>query len=310
MLQCRRTPPSSLHRRRRAAVRFREMTPMRSSPPALHSRLTRGASDPDRLAQLPRPSGRSMTGCSGSRRRRKPATYAHTEHIAGPDHRPLHGTRQQVPAGLPRGVVQVCRRTGHAQIWAALHAQMGETAPDIMTPAIGKGRAHLLPCGHLSQAEDAKALIEAFRTPQESPEACVFAQTRPDSRTTERRITPAGGGSPDAGMRLQATDGMEAVAGHKLERASPVGPLLVVLRGRKWETGAAPPWRGRRRPPDLGRTGSLTEGGGRGPAPPVAWAQKPAAISTRSARTRSATEAAGFSAAATAKVRAGAKVSR
>jgi hypothetical protein len=83
-----------------------------------------------------------------------------------------------------------------------------------------------------------KGMIEVYRKPPASPEACVFAQTTTTlSADLERRITPCQfGGNPDcAQCGCIASAGLEAVARHKLPGRIPVGVIYwSSLRVGKW----------------------------------------------------------------------------
>jgi hypothetical protein len=83
-----------------------------------------------------------------------------------------------------------------------------------------------------------KGMIDVYRKPPVSPEACVFAQTTTTlSADLERRITPCQfGGNPDcAQCGCIASAGLEAVARHKLPGRIPVGAIYwSSLRVGKW----------------------------------------------------------------------------
>ncbi len=108
-----------------------------------------------------------------------------------------------------------------------------------------------------------KGMIEVYRRPPASPEACVFAQTTTTlSADLERRITPCQfGGNPDcAQCGCIASAGLEAVARHKLPGGIPVGAIYwSSLRVGKWVgRGRAADGRVAADRPDAGRTEGLS----------------------------------------------------
>jgi MoaA/NifB/PqqE/SkfB family radical SAM enzyme len=177
--------------------------------------------------------------------RRKPATYDRIlKHIAG--HQiTVHCTvtRQQVqrPGYLEEFVQFWSNNPDTRQIWVSLYTpQMGETAPEILTPAdretvVGELLRLRLAYPKLKMP---KGMIEVYRKPPTSPADCVFAQTTTSlSADLERRITPCQfGGNPDCSQcGCIATAGLEAVARHKLPGRIPVGAIYwSSLRVGRW----------------------------------------------------------------------------
>src|SRR3954469_25018600 len=181
--------------------------------------------------------------------RRKPATYDRIlKHIAG-QQITVHCTvtRQQVQRrGYLDEFVQFWSANADTrQIWVSLYTpQIGETAPEILTPAdrelVVQDLLRLRV--RYPKLKMPKGLIEVYRQPPASPEACVFAQTTTSlSADLERRITPCQfGGNPDCSQcGCIASAGLEAVARHRLGDALPVGTIYwSSLRVGKWVRGA------------------------------------------------------------------------
>ncbi len=177
--------------------------------------------------------------------RRKPATYDRIlKHIAG-QQITVHCTvtRQQVqrPGYLEEFVQYWSANADTRQIWVSLYTpQIGETAPEILTPADREQVVQdLLRLRTLyPKLKMPKGMIEVYRKPPASPEACVFAQTTTTlSADLERRITPCQfGGNPDcAQCGCIASAGLEAVARHRLPGRIPVGAIYwSSLRVGKW----------------------------------------------------------------------------
>ena len=167
--------------------------------------------------------------------RRKPATYDRIlKHIKG--HQiTVHCTvtRQQVQREgyLEEFVKFWSANEDTRQIWVSLYTpQVGETAPEILAPADRERvvedllRLRLL----YPKLKMPKGMVEVYRNPPASPEACVFAQTTTSlSADLERRITPCQfGGAPDcAQCGCIASAGLEAVARHKLPGGVRVGAI-------------------------------------------------------------------------------------
>jgi MoaA/NifB/PqqE/SkfB family radical SAM enzyme len=181
--------------------------------------------------------------------RRAPATYDRVlKHIAG--HQvTVHCTvtRQQVQREgyLEEFVKFWSANVDTRQIWVSLYTpQIGEAAPEILTPAdrervvIDLLRLRTL----YPKLKMPKGMIEVYRTPPESPDACVFAQTTTSlSADLERRITPCQfGGNPDCSQcGCIATAGLEAVARHRLGGRFQVGWIYwSSLRIGRWMRGA------------------------------------------------------------------------
>ena len=152
-------------------------------------------------------------------------------------------TRQQVqrPGYLEEFVQYWSANADTRQIWVSLYTpQIGETAPEILTPAdrdlVVQDLLRLRTM--YPKLKMPKGMIEVYRRPPASPEACVFAQTTTTlSADLERRITPCQfGGNPDcAQCGCIASAGLEAVARHKLPGRIPVGAIYwSSLRVGKW----------------------------------------------------------------------------
>ena len=174
-----------------------------------------------------------------------PATYDRIlKHIAG-QQITVHCTvtRQQVqrPGYLEEFVQYWSSNADTRQIWVSLYTpQIGETAPEILTPAdrdlVVQDLLRLRTM--YPKLKMPKGMIEVYRRPPASPEACVFAQTTTTlSADLERRITPCQfGGNPDcAQCGCIASAGLEAVARHRLPGRIPVGAIYwSSLRVGKW----------------------------------------------------------------------------
>jgi MoaA/NifB/PqqE/SkfB family radical SAM enzyme len=191
--------------------------------------------------------------------RRKPATYERIlKHIKG-QQITVHCTvtRQQVQRDgyLEEFVKFWSANADTRQIWVSLYTpQVGESAPEILSPADRERVVEdLLRLRVLyPKLQMPQGLIEVYRKPPSSPEACVFAQTTTSlSADLERRITPCQfGGTPDcAQCGCIASAGLEAVARHKLPGGIPVGAIYwsslkvgKVIKGlRGVEAGSSQP---------------------------------------------------------------------
>ena len=152
------------------------------------------------------------------------------------------------------------------QIWVSLYTpQIGETAPEILTPADRELVVQdLLRLRTMyPKLKMPKGMIEVYRKPPASPEACVFAQT---TTTPVRRP-----GAPHHALPVRRQPRLRAVRVHRQRRARggrpPQAPgrhpgrghLLVVAAGR--EVGRPGPRRRGRVAadrPDAGRTEGLS----------------------------------------------------
>jgi sulfatase maturation enzyme AslB (radical SAM superfamily) len=190
--------------------------------------------------------------------RRAPATYDRIlKHIRG--HQiTVHCTvtRQQVqrPGYLEEFIRFWSDNADTRQIWVSLYTpQVGELAPEILLPA---DRAQVVEDllalrTRYPKLRMPKGLIEVYRRPPASPDACVFAQTTTCvSADLERRITPCQfGGTPDcAQCGCIASAGLEAVARHRLPGGLAVGAIYWsslrvgrVLNGIRDRVSAPPP---------------------------------------------------------------------
>ena len=236
-------------------VRFRELNTLLPILAArgLHTQLVTSAVRPIPLEWAQLPKLQIVVSIDGLQPehdvRRKPATYDRIlKHIAG--HQiTVHCTvtRQQVQRdGYLEEFVQFWSANQDTrQIWVSLYTpQMGETAPEILTPADRERVVQdlLRLRVRYPKLRMPKGLIEVYRQPPSSPDECVFAQTTTSlSADLQRKITPCQfGGNPDCTQcGCIATAGLEAVARHKLKGVIPVGSLYwSSLRVGKWVRGA------------------------------------------------------------------------
>lgn len=168
--------------------------------------------------------------------RRKPATYDRIlKHITGHDIT-VHCTvtRQQV------------RRDGYIEdflaFWSAL-PDVRQIWMSLYTPQVGEESAErLLPADRQRVVADLlalrlrfpklampKGLIEIYRQPPHSPEACIFARTTMCvSADLQRRVLPCQfGGNPDcANCGCIASAGLAAVGAHRLPGGIRVGAVF------------------------------------------------------------------------------------
>ena len=223
-------------------VRFRELNTLLPILAArgLHTQLVTSAVRPipAEWAQLPRLQiVVSIDGLQPEHDvRRTPATYDRIlKHIAG-HHITVHCTvtRQQVQRDgyLEEFVKFWSANADTRQIWVSLYTpQIGEEAPEILTPADRERVVtELLRLRTLyPKLQMPKGMIEVYRKPPESPDACVFAQTTTSlSADLERKITPCQfGGNPDcSNCGCIASAGLEAISRHKLRGGIPVGRIF------------------------------------------------------------------------------------
>jgi MoaA/NifB/PqqE/SkfB family radical SAM enzyme len=168
--------------------------------------------------------------------RRTPATYDRIlQHIAG--HQiTVHCTvtRQQVnrPGYIDEFLGFWSARTEVETIWISLYTpQVGETSAERLSPADRKRVVDDLLAMRLRHPKFAvpQALIEAYATPPDSPDDCVFARiTRTISADLTTKITPCQfGGTPDcSNCGCLASAGMTAIARHRLFGLIPVGSIF------------------------------------------------------------------------------------
>jgi len=169
--------------------------------------------------------------------RRAPATYDRIlKNIAG--HRiTVHCTitRQQVNrAGYLEEFIRLWSDCTEAQkIWVSLYTpQIGEISAERLSPAdrehvIADLLALRLRYPKLSMP---KGLIDAYASPPQFPEECVFARTTTNiSADLTTRITPCQfGGAPDcANCGCMASAGLAAVARHRILGLIPIGPIFA-----------------------------------------------------------------------------------
>ena len=247
-------------------VRFRELNTLLPILAArgLHTQLVTSAVRPipAEWAQLPRLQiVVSIDGLQPEHDvRRTPATYDRIlKHIAG--HQiTVHCTvtRQQVQRDgyLEEFVKFWSANPDTKQLWVSLYTpQIGETAPEILTPADRERVVtELLRLRALyPKLQMPKGMIEVYRRPPENPESCVFAQTTTSlSADLERRITPCQfGGNPDCSQcGCIATAGLEAVARHRLGGKIQVGWIYwSSLRVGRWMRATRGAVTGSPRPP-------------------------------------------------------------
>jgi MoaA/NifB/PqqE/SkfB family radical SAM enzyme len=236
-------------------VRFRELNTLLPILAArgLHTQLVTSAVRPIPLEWAPLPRLQIVVSIDGLQpehdERRKPATYDRIlKHIQG--HQiTVHCTvtRQQARReGYLEEFVQFWSANADTrQIWVSLYTpQIGEEAPEILTPEDRERVVtDLLRLRTLyPKLKMPKGMIEVYRQPPSSPDACVFAQTTTSlSADLERRITPCQfGGNPDCTQcGCIASAGLEAVARHKLPGRIPVGALYwSSLKVGRWMKGA------------------------------------------------------------------------
>lgn len=168
--------------------------------------------------------------------RRAPATYDRIlKHIVG--HRvTVHCTvtRQQVrrPGYIEEFIRFWSARDEVEKIWVSLYTpQIGEASDERLTPADRESAiADLMALRQrYPKLKMPKGLIEAYATPPQSPDDCVFAQTTrcvsPDLTTT---IGPCQfGGAPDcSNCGCLASAGLAAVARHRVMGVIPVGQIF------------------------------------------------------------------------------------
>jgi MoaA/NifB/PqqE/SkfB family radical SAM enzyme len=236
-------------------VRFRELNTLLPILAArgLHTQVVTSAVRPIPIEWARLPRLQMVVSIDGLQpehdERRKPATYDRIlKHIAG-QQITVHCTvtRQQVQR---EGYLEEFVRFWSAnrdtrQIWVSLYTpQIGETAPEILTPADRERVVReLLRLRTIHpKLKMPKGMIEVYRKPPTSPDECVFAQTTTSlSADLERRITPCQfGGNPDCTQcGCIATAGLEAVARHKLPGRIPVGTIYwSSLKVGRWVRGA------------------------------------------------------------------------
>jgi MoaA/NifB/PqqE/SkfB family radical SAM enzyme len=168
--------------------------------------------------------------------RRTPATYDRIlKHIEG--HQiTVHCTvtRQQVQReGYVEKFIQTWSDNANVRtIWMSLYTpQVGEESEERLTAddrrrIVGELR-RLRP--RFSKLQMPGALLDAYLTPPESPDDCIFAQTTECiSADLEKRITPCQfGGSPDcSSCGCMASAGLAAVGQHRLPGGIPIGALF------------------------------------------------------------------------------------
>ena len=168
--------------------------------------------------------------------RRTPATYDRIQkHIVG--HRiTIHCTvtRQQVnrPGYLEEFLRLWSEREETEKIWVSLYTpQIGEMSAERLSPADRARVVADLMALRLRYPKLAApmGLIEAYATPPQSPDECVFARTtRCISADFQTRITPCQfGGDPDcSNCGCIASAGLAAVARHHLLGLFPVGSIF------------------------------------------------------------------------------------
>src|SRR5438045_2056138 len=167
--------------------------------------------------------------------RRTPATYERIlKHIVG--HKiTVHCTvtRQQVnrPGYIEEFLSFWSARDAVAKIWVSLYTpQLGEVSAERLLPSDRERViADLLALRQrYPKLTMPKGLIEAYATPPDSPEDCVFARTTTTiSADLTTNITPCQfGGTPDcANCGCIASAGLTAVARHQLWGFVPIGAL-------------------------------------------------------------------------------------
>jgi MoaA/NifB/PqqE/SkfB family radical SAM enzyme len=168
--------------------------------------------------------------------RRTPATYDRIlKHIVG--HRiTVHCTvtRQQInrPGYIDEFLTFWSAREEVEKIWISLYTpQVGENSAERLSPADRKRVVNDLLALRLRHPKFAvpRGLIEAYATPPESPDDCVFAQTTTTvSADLTTKITPCQfGGTPDcSSCGCLASAGMTAIARHRLFGFIPVGSIF------------------------------------------------------------------------------------
>ena len=168
--------------------------------------------------------------------RRMPATYNRImKHIVG--HRiTVHCTvtRQQInrPGYLDEFLGLWSEKPETRKIWVSLYTpQVGEVSEERLTPADRRRVVADLMALRLRypKLEAPKGLLDAYASPPDSPEECVFARTTMTvSADLVTRITPCQfGGTPDcSNCGCVASAGLAAVARHHLFGFVPVGSLF------------------------------------------------------------------------------------
>jgi sulfatase maturation enzyme AslB (radical SAM superfamily) len=168
--------------------------------------------------------------------RRTPATYDRIlKHIAGHTitvHCTI--TRQQVrrPGYIDEFLGFWSARPQVERIWISLYTpQVGEASEERLTPADRRDVVNDLLALRLRYPKFAvpAALIEAYATPPDSPDECIFAQTTTTvSADLTTKITPCQfGGTPDcSNCGCLASAGMTAIARHRIFGFLPVGSIF------------------------------------------------------------------------------------
>jgi MoaA/NifB/PqqE/SkfB family radical SAM enzyme len=170
--------------------------------------------------------------------RRKPATYERIlKSIAGSKvtiHCTVTGQMMHRPDYIEEFVRFWSDRRETKRIWFSLFTpQQGDAAPEILTPdQRGRIIEELLRLRVVYPLLDMqKAMIEEFRVPPASPEACIFARTTLTvSADLKTRITPCQfGGTPDCSQcGCIASMALAAVGNHRVVPGVTAGQLFAV----------------------------------------------------------------------------------
>jgi organic radical activating enzyme len=168
--------------------------------------------------------------------RRTPATYDRIlKHIVGHTIT-VHCTITRQQAKRPGYIDEFLRfwsaRPEVEKIWISLYTpQIGEVSEEILTPVDRTNVVHDLLALRLRypKFKVPQSLIEAYATPPESPDECIFARTTTTiSADLTTKITPCQfGGAPDcSNCGCMASAGMVAIARHRLFGFIPVGSIF------------------------------------------------------------------------------------
>jgi MoaA/NifB/PqqE/SkfB family radical SAM enzyme len=169
--------------------------------------------------------------------RRAPATYDRIlKHIEGHSIT-VHCTVTRQQVNRPGYIEQFLRfwsdRPEVNQIWVSLYTpQIGEQSEERLTPADrDTAIADLMALRQrYKKLTMPKGLIEAYSSPPQSPDDCVFAQTTLCvSADLTTKIAPCQfGGAPDcASCGCMASAGLTAVARHRVFGLIPIAPIFA-----------------------------------------------------------------------------------